>query len=112
MSDTILNEDGSVYMTFPLSGALSPSDLEGWTVRTITSADTESGTVALITTECESFRGLLRHVGAFRDCYANGFGREVHTAFGKGVRHYRWTWEHFTPSGERQTDTVIASRIH
>lgn len=110
MSDTIFNPDGSVAMTFgpPVP---SPGSLEGWYVRTIMSVDTVSGTVALVDTECESFNSLLRHVGAFRAIYADGFGREVHTAFGSGRRHYRWTWEHFAPSGVRQTDTVIATRI-
>jgi hypothetical protein len=112
MSDTILNPDGSVYMTFGPS-APSPADLEGWYVRTITSADTRLGTFALLNTECESFNSLLRHVGAMRAaCVGTLGGTEVHTSFGEGLRHYRWTWERFTPSGERQTDTVIASRIH
>jgi hypothetical protein len=110
MSETIYNADGSVYMTFgPMEP--SPGELEGWHVHTITSADTrEWGTVSLVTSECESFNSLLRHVSAMRE--GTREGTETHTAFGPGVRHYRWTWESFTPSGERQTDTVIASKIH
>lgn len=113
MSETIFNADGSVYMTF---GTARPSsaDLEGWHVHAITSADTRArGTVSLVTSDCESLNSLLRHVSAMREATTGSLGgTETHTAFGPGVRHYRWTWERFTPSGERQTDMVIASRIH
>jgi len=113
MPGTIFNKDGSVYMTFgPMQP--SPGDVEGWHVHTITSADTRDwGTVSLVTSECESFNSLLRHIAAMREaCLGTLGGTETRSAFGPGVRHYRWTWERFTPSGERQTDTVIASKIH
>lgn len=106
MNETIRNLDGSVYMTFP-PAVPSASDLEGWYVRTITSADLPGqGTYAITSTECDSRRSLLAHVGAFEESY--GYRpREVKI----GESTYRWTWEHLGSDGVRISDAVWATKI-
>lgn len=123
MTDTILNPDGSVYMTFGPS-VPSKADLEGWCVRSVTSAHSTPerchfdgtrwvgtgrlpGTVALTSTDCLSFNGLLRDLG------------ELETIYGYRPRSskittdtYRWTFERVTPDGHRVSDMIIASKIH
>lgn len=122
MSETIFNEDGSVYMTFGPS-VPSTGDLEGWVVRMVTTAhDTpvtcrwagdhwegvgrQFGSVALADTDVDSFNGLLKILG------------ELETIYGYRPRSskilddtYRWTFERWE-GGHHLSDMIIASKIH
>ncbi len=99
-SQTIFNEDGSVYMTFP-PAAPSPADLEGWYVKIVT-----AGRQAIVETDCVSFNELLTLVNVT----ARDYGYSVPSS--KIADHtFRWTWERRLPSGVRLTDMIIASKI-
>jgi hypothetical protein len=115
MSDTILNQDGSVYMTFP-PAVPSPADLEGWTVRQVSTGTHGptcphsaqlKGTFAVTCVDVESFNGLLKVVGALADEY--GY-RPVSARVGSDS--YRWSFERWAPDGHRITDMLIVSKIH
>lgn len=124
MTDTILNPDGSVYMTFGPS-VPSTADLEGWCVRQVTSVhrtpgsaefrdqfgwvvtEWTPGTVALTCCDVESFNSLLKIVGELSECY--GY-RARSSKITDGT--FRWTWERWTPDGTHMSDMIIASKIH
>lgn len=114
MSETILNPDGTVYMTFGPS-VPSRGDLEGWMVRQVCSGTHGptcphgkiTGTYAITTSDVESFNSLLKIVG------------ELSAIYGYRPRSskitddtYRWTWEREYPDGHRGSDMIIASKIH
>lgn len=123
MSETILNADGSVYMTLP-DPRPSTGDLEGWTVRQVCSVhrtpetahfqdqfgwvvDTWApGTVSLVTSDCESFNSLLKIVGELSVAY--GYRPRSSKI---GDHTFRWTWERWTLDGTHMSAMIIASRI-
>jgi hypothetical protein len=114
MTDTIFNEDGSVYMTFGPS-VPSRGDLEGWTVRQVCSGThgptcphgKTNGTYSLVRTDVESFNGLLKIIGELSDMYEY---RPQPSKITDGT--YRWTFEREYPGGHRGSDMIIASKIH
>lgn len=79
---------------------------EGFYVKTVSSADTPSGTFCLINTECDDLNSLLRHVGAFETAY--GYRPRSSRV---GLSTYRWTWERLNSDGTRQSDAVWATKI-
>lgn len=101
MSNAILNEDGTVYMTFP-PAVPSTGDLEGWYVRTVT-----TGHRAIVETDCVSFNELLNQVGVT----SRDYGYRPPSAK-IGESSFRWTWERWLPSGVRLVEMIIASKIH
>lgn len=122
--ETIFNPDGSVYMTFP-PAVPSTGDLEGWTVRQVCNVhrtpggaefrgqfgwvvtEWKPGTVSLVTSDCESFNGVLRIVGELSAAYGYRPPSCKITA-----DTFRWTWERWTPDGTHMSDMIIASKIH
>lgn len=113
MGQTILNEDGGVYMTLP-DPVPSTGDLEGWTVRRVCSGThgpacphgKTNGTYSLVRTDVESFNSLLKIVADMDLSY----GYKVRSSKIVG-RTYRWTWEREYPGGHRVSDMIIASKI-
>lgn len=79
---------------------------ERFYVKTVSSADTPTGTFALINTECDDLNSLLRHVGAFESAY--GY-RPRSTKI--GLNTFRWTWERLAPDGTRHSHAVWATKI-
>lgn len=112
MSDTIFNEDGTVYMTFT-PPVPSQGDQEGWFVRHVTSG-THTGpkcqshrTRSTVDADCMSFNELLKLVGANSDYY--GY-RPPSSKIGS-QRAFRWSWEMVLPSGHRLSEMIIATKI-
>lgn len=108
MSDTIRNQDGSVYMTFGPS-VPSSADLEGWYVRQVLTADRipkGRGTGVASDDDVRSLNSLLRLLGDLEAQY--GY-RPLSSKIAEGT--FRWTFERRTPRGHRLTSMVIASRI-
>lgn len=101
----------------------SVSDLEGWSVRMVTSAHRtpetavlvngywrpvgwKPGTISVATSDVESFNGLLRLVDELSREY--GYRAEPHRVADTTVR---WTWERWNQDGTHVSDMIIASRI-
>lgn len=112
MSDTIRNEDGSVYMTFGPSTP-SPADLEGWLVRHVCSGSHGpacghgmTGTWSVARSDVDSHNNLLRLLVAMSDVY--GY-RPASSRIVDGT--FRWTWERDYRDGHRGSDMIIASKI-
>lgn len=103
--------------------APSVSDLEGWSVRMVTSAHRtpetavlvngywrpvawKPGTISVATSDVESFNGLLRLVDELSREYGYRaeFCQVTDTTF-------RWTWERWNQDGTHVSDMIIASRI-
>ena len=114
-SATILNPDGSVYMTFP-PAVESAGDLEGWMVHQVTSGTHNAscghpglasvGTAAMICQDVMSRKELLGLVGTF----AREYGYRPASS-GFGHRTFRWTFERVTEDRHRVSDMIIASKI-
>ncbi len=114
MSDTIRNQDGSVYMTFGPS-VPSSSDLEGWLVRHLCSGShhpgcshgpESTGTWTVDRSDVESFNGVLKIVGAMSNAYG-------YTPRSSKILDgtFRWTFEREYADGHRGSDMIIASKI-
>lgn len=125
MSQEIFDVGGGLYLTLP-DPVPSRGDLEGWTVRHVTSAHStpetcrwdgrcgrwvgvgrRAGTVALTASDVDSFNGVLRFVGELSADY--GYRPRSSRI---GANAFRWTWERVTQDGHRVSDMVIVSRIH
>jgi hypothetical protein len=109
MTNTILNADGSVYMTFP---PVTPRvDRVRYTVRHVRSIDNpqsdvyDAGTTALVTTVRDSFRGVLAARNGLTEAYQVGPAVTSAVTY-KGRRVYRYTWERLTSWNGRVTDTL------
>lgn len=113
MSETIYNQDGSVYMTFAPAKP-STGDLEGWVVRHVTSGTHKincchpgaRGTWSVTSVDVESFNGLLKIIADISEVYG-------HRPFSSKIvgRTFRWTWERDYGDGHTGSDMIIASKI-
>lgn len=123
-SQEIRNPDGSLYMRFP-PAVPSSADLEGWSVRMVSTVHTAPARcqwiegrwepvgrvrdgASLTIVDVESFNGLLRLLQETSKAY--GY-RPSASWFGADSGYFRWTWERWE-NGYHLSDMIIASKIH